>query len=127
LFCGTKYQESTYPVQGLKSARTMSRLGARSWTRLNELMQIPLNPYGKPRHGTKMKIEVTEAGVDFHVKISRRKNNNDPWEVSCEYYTSSYSYYGDPDRRMYFNGIEKVSLQTHWHSGVRFISASGLE
>jgi len=80
------------------------------------------------RHGTKMKIDVAKSGVDFNVKISRRKSNNDTWEVSCEYSTGSLNFC-DPAifPRMYFYEIGKVYLQTHWHSGVRFTNAIGLE
>jgi len=81
------------------------------------------------RHSTKMKIKVSESNVGgFDVEIWRWNNATSVYEISCQYNTCSLNHC-DPTTypRMFFSSIDNVFLQTHWHSGVRFTSAVGLE
>jgi len=66
------------------------------------------------RRSTRMKIDVFKSGNGFEVIISRYRNNG--WEESCKcsYAANNFS-------------ISNVFLQTHWHSGVKFTKAEGLE
>ena len=81
------------------------------------------------RQSTKMKIEVSEAdGGGFDVKIWRWNNATSVYEISCQYNTYALNHC-DPNThpKTFFDSIENIFLQTHWHSGVKFTNAIGLE
>ena len=84
------------------------------------------------RRSTKMRLTVAPATKNgksgFNVTIERWSNLITGYEVSCAYHTSDFRdvtpiITQEIRRRLYFESIGLVYLQTHWHSGVKFTNA----